>query len=94
MPKPTGGAVAVVVLAAGLTACTKTVSSDDAQKRIGATLSAQVHQKVTAKCPQTLEAKKGKTYTCTATAADRSKTKVRVVMLDDSGRFRIEGGAG
>jgi hypothetical protein len=92
MPKPTRGALVLLTGAAvGLTGCSKTVSSRDVEKKVGKTLSAQVGQKVNAKCPGKLDAKKGKTYDCTVIAADGSRAKIRLTMLDDSGKFSFQG---
>lgn len=84
-------AVALPILLASLTGCTKTIDTNDVEKKVSKTLSAQLRQKVKTKCPGTLEAKKGKTYICTAVAADGSKTRISLRMLDDSGRFGFEG---
>lgn len=91
MLKSTLAAVALSVFIAGITGCKKTVDTKGVEKKTSKTLSAQIGKKVKIKCPGTLEAKKGKTYTCTAVAADGSRMKVRVTMLDDSGRFGFEG---
>lgn len=86
--------VALGLALAGLTGCTKTISTREAEKRIEKTLSSQVGQAVTAKCPGKLEAKKGKTYVCSAVAADGSRTRIRLTMLDDSGKFTFRGAGG
>ena len=78
-------------LALALAGCTKTVDSGDVEKKMARTLSAQVGQKVTVKCPEDLEAKKGKTYDCTATAMDGSKMRLRLMMVDDSGHYSFRG---
>ncbi len=91
MLKSTLPAMALPVLIASLTGCTKTVNTKDVEKKVSKTLSSQVGQKVKTKCPGKLEAKKGKSYVCTAVAADGSRTKIRLRMLDDSGRFGFQG---
>ena len=91
MLMPTSKWMPLVALILGLSGCTKTVANADAERKVAKTLSAQVGQKVTVKCPGKLEAKKGKSYGCTATAADGSQMRVRLTMTDDSGRFEFRG---
>ncbi len=91
MLKSTLAAVALPVLILSLTGCTKTFNTKDVEKKVNKTLSSQVGKPVKTKCPGKLEAKKGKSYVCTAVAADGSRMKVRLRMLDDSGRFEFQG---
>jgi len=91
MLKPTLGALALTVVLAGQTGCSGKVGAGDVEKKVNKTLSAQVGRKVKTKCPGMLEAKKGKSYICAVTAADGSRTKIRVRMLDDSGKFDFQG---
>ncbi len=79
---------ALVVALAG---CTKAVDSGGVEKKMARTLSAQVGQRVTVKCPEDLKAKKGRTYECTATAMDGSKMRLRLMMVDDSGHTSFRG---
>ena len=85
------GAVVLGIALAGLTGCRDTVNTREAEKRIEKTLSAQVGQPVTATCPGKLEATKGKSYLCTVVARDGSRTRVRLTMIDDSGKFTFRG---
>lgn len=91
MRKPTWTPMLLGVVVLGLGGCTKTVGNEDAESKAAKTLSAQVGQKVSVKCPGRLEAKKGKEYDCTATAADGSRMRLRLTMVDDSGRFTFRG---
>lgn len=91
MLEQTRGAVLLSALLVGLAGCSHTISSKDVERKLGNYLSAQVGQMVKAMCPKRLEAKKGKTYRCTVVAADRSRTEIKLTMLDDSGKFRFRG---
>ncbi len=85
------GSILLGALVVVLSGCTKRVENADVERQMARTLSAQVGQKVTVKCPKELEARKGKTYACTATAMDGSKMPLRLTMVDDSGHFRFQG---
>ncbi len=91
MLKPMLGALVLTALFAGQTGCSSKVSTEEVEKKVNKTLSAQVGQKVKTKCPGRLEAKKGKSYVCTVAAADGSRTKIRVRMLNDTGKFDFQG---
>ncbi len=91
MLKSTLAAVALPVLILSLTGCSKTVNTKDVETKIDKTLASQVGKPVKTKCPGKLEAKKGKSYVCTAVAGDGSRTKIRLTMLDDNGRFGFQG---
>ena len=87
-------AVTAAVLACGalgLTACgTKTVETGDVEKEISTKLEEQQGVKPDkVECPEDMEAKKGKKYTCTLTA-EGQELKTEVTMTDDDGKFEFE----
>jgi hypothetical protein len=76
-------ALAVLLLAA----CGKeVVDTADAEQRIRDSVASQVKADVrSVSCPDDVEAKKGDTFTCTATGGDGTKGPVKVLQQDDKG---------
>ena len=69
---------------------TKTVETDDVQNEIKDKLKEQQGVEVeNVKCPDDMEAKKGKEYTCDLEAQGQ-KLKVKVTMTNDDGNFEFQ----
>lgn len=89
MNHPLRWAAAVVALPIAFlfAGCSQTLDTGDLQKKIEDGVSSQNGVKVKVKCPDDIEAKKGKIVTCTATTTSGQKASIVVTLLDDNGKF-------
>jgi hypothetical protein len=67
------------------------IDTREAEQDIERGLSARTGAKLrSVDCPDEVEARKGDVFTCTATASDGSKVRVKVTQVDDQGGVRWE----
>lgn len=79
-------AVASVALGAGCSATVKQVDTSKIEQAIGSQFSKQGGTPITnVSCPDTVDAKKGDVFTCTATFQDGDQEPVKVTQTDDHG---------
>ena len=83
--------VAATAAALSLAACgTQQLDTAEAERTIADRLGKQARTKVTIRCPDDVEIKKGDTFTCDAKARNDT-AKVKVTQLDDEGNVRWQG---
>ena len=87
-------AVAVAALAVAGCSVKKEIDTQRAESAIKRELAAQTGAPLSrVRCPDQVEARKGKSFRCVAIATDRSRIPVRVTQIDDEGgvRWKIAG---
>ena len=73
-------------LALALAACQKTINSGKLEGKLKSGISKQYGVKIkSVNCPGNVKAKKGNTFTCTATSANGQKQTFKITQDDDNG---------
>ena len=82
---------AAALSAVALGACgTKTIDSGDLEKELKSQIGEQGGKVKSAKCPDDIEAKKGKKFNCTVTPQTGQPVKVQVTLKNDDGGFTAQ----
>lgn len=82
--------VALPVAGLALSGCAKKIDSGDLEKKISDNIAQQVGgQKPKVDCPSGKDAKKGNTFTCTATLAGQKAT-IQVRLTSNDGKFTFQ----
>jgi hypothetical protein len=69
-----------------LAGCTETLDRDDLEAKLKREIGARAES---VSCPEDVEVKKGKTFSCTVTESSGGELRVRVTILDEEGRLRV-----